>query len=111
MLTYAFVFVSGVVLVGLYMLMQIARKKRYPKWCSLAHLGLDSAGALLVILVALAAGGMLLWANIGLAVVVAALGITVGLRKFHGATGRVVLGLHVVLAVICYLFLMYNVFT
>ncbi|MCL2297130.1 MAG: hypothetical protein FWC38_08720 [Proteobacteria bacterium] len=110
MLTYAFVFVSAVVLIGLYMLMQTAQKKRYTKWFPLAHLGLDSVGALLVIVAALAIGGMLLWANIGLAVIVAALGIAVGLRKFHGAAGKMLLALHVVLAVICYLFLMYNVF-
>jgi len=110
MLTYALVLVSAVVLTGLLMLAQTTQKKRYSNWYPLAHLGLDSIGALLVIIIALVAGGMLLWANIGLAVVVAALGIAVGLQRIRGTTSKIILTLHVVLAVICYFFLIYNVF-
>jgi len=105
MLKYSFIFVSVAIIVGFYMLL----KKKYPKWLPLAHLCFISTGAILAIIAAYDTGAMLLWANICLAVVVFGLGIIVGLRRIKGTSSKIILKLHIVLASICYLLLVYNV--
>ena len=109
MLVLAVTLISLVILVGLYMSTHILQKKPFPKLFSYAHLGMAALGAILTIIAA-TKGGILLWANTALAVIVATLGFMLTFGKFGKRNGRSVLALHAILASICYLFLVYNTF-
>ena len=110
MLIYAVIAITLAILVGIGMASQILQKKPFHKGYSFLHLGLVLLGALFTIIAALS-GGVLLWWNIGLAVIVSLLGFMLAFRLVGQTKAIAVLAIHAGLALSCYLFLAYNTFS
>ena len=110
MLMLSVVSITVVVLIGGYMVVTLYQGKTLPRRYGLVHAGFAGVGALLTIVAAVVSGDGRLWANIGLAVMVTVFGIVLGLRKLRQPARRVVLVLHATMAMICFLFLIYNTF-
>jgi hypothetical protein len=99
-----------VAVMGLGMVLDISRGVGTPKMFALTHAGFALFGSALVILAALG-GDNRVWINIGLAVVIIALGLLLSLRRSKGPAPISILATHAGLAVTCYLILVYNAFT
>ena len=95
---------------GLGMVCDIARGVGTPKMFALIHAGFAAFGSALVILAALN-GDNRVWVNIGLAVVIILLGLTLSLKRAKGVAPRGLVAAHGGLAVVCYLILAYNALT
>lgn len=108
MLTLSAIFVAISIGFGIYMTLRILQKKPYTKRYPAAHLLTVAIGAILALIPALY-GNTYLWPNIGLAVIVALFGCAVGFYKFRNSKNRLTtLAIHGILALICYLLLLYN---
>jgi cell division protein FtsW (lipid II flippase) len=99
-----------VAVMGLGMVFDIARGQGTPKFFAVTHAVFAALGSALVIWVALQ-GDNRVWINIGLAVVIILLGLTLSFKRAKGPAPKGILALHGGLAVICYLILAYNAFT
>lgn len=99
-----------VAVMGLGMACDLFSGRGTPKIYAFVHAGFAALGSLLVILAALG-GDQRVWINIGLAVVIIALGGLLSLRRAKGEAPKGHAMLHGGLAVVCYLLLAYNAFT
>lgn len=110
MLIYSTFSISVAILSGLIMAFCIFTRKPLHLWLRLLHLSSVAIGAVLAILVAFETWSLRLWGNIGLSVIVALLGILLGIRKIPAQYLKTFLVLHGILAVICYGILVFNTF-
>lgn len=100
--------ISAAIFSGFLMARFILAKKPVVLWLKFVHVGMVAAGALLAIIAAFQINKMQVWGNIALSVIVALLGIIVGLKKTDRRLGKPFLTAHGILAIICYLGLVYN---
>lgn len=95
-----------VALIGLTLARNVFAKRASPRGARALHVLLAAVGSVLI-LVVLAKGAAHLWVNVGLAVVIVALGALLRARRSNGHHPRgLVLG-HAGTAVVCYLILAY----
>lgn len=99
-----------VAVMGALMALDVFKGVSTSKCYALTHAGFAAFGSALVILAALG-GDNRVWINIGLAVVIIGLGLTMSLKRAKGEHPKSLAMAHGGLAVICYLILAYNVFT
>ncbi|QSA96959.1 hypothetical protein [Methylococcus sp. EFPC2] len=99
-----------VALAGVLLALDVFKGIGSSKQFALAHAGVALLGSLLVILAALG-GDNRVWTNIGLAVVIIGLGITISFKRAKGEHPKGLVAAHGGLAVICYLILAYYTFT
>jgi hypothetical protein len=109
MLVMAFGIFTLVAAMGAGMALELCKGRKTEKGYALLHAGFALGGSALVIVAALD-GDTRLYANIGMAVVIIALGAMVSLKRAKGGVPKSLALAHAGLAVACYLLLAYNAF-
>jgi len=96
-------------LIGVALATAVFKERRSSKALQFFHVCTALVGSVLVIVDAFT-GDVRVWIDIGLAVVIIALGIYLGFQRAHGLHPKRLVVVHGGLAVICYLILAYFVF-
>jgi len=110
MLIFALAVFTLVAVMGLGLIIDVLKGQSSSKQFALIHAGFALLGSVLVILDALS-GDERVWVNIGLAVVIIALGGVLSLRRHKGQHPKGLALAHGGLAVVCYLILAYFAFS
>ena len=110
MLVFALAIFTLVAVMGLGLIFDVFKGSPSSRQYALVHAGFALLGSALVILAALG-GDNRVWINIGLAVVIIALGALVSFRRHKGLPVKPLALAHGSLAVVCYLILAYFAFT
>lgn len=95
-----------VALIGLMLARNVFAKRASSRAARTLHVLLAAAGSVLI-LFALSAGATHLWINVGLAVVIVALGVVLGIHRARGNHPKNLVLSHAGIAVVCYLILAY----